>query len=92
MVAALCTEVDDSSSGSGMTAADGDPAGIGIDIDFDTNDVIAVASNGDVKLHRRAGELWLRHTETCSRSYHTALFVVPKDADPLEQTCSSACN
>lgn len=89
MVDAFCTELNDSTSGS-TASADGEPAGI--DIDFDANDVIAVASGGEVGLHRRAGELWIRHTETCSRSYRTALFVVPKDARPLEQTCSSTCN
>ena len=86
MVDALCTQ-----STVATTSADGEPAGIGIEIDFDTNDVIAVASDGEVALHRRAGELWIRHTETCERTYRTALFVVPKNADPLEQACSSPC-
>jgi hypothetical protein len=86
MVDALCTESSDTTS-----SVDGQPAGIGIEIDFDTNDVIAVASDGEVALHRRAGELWIRHTETCERTYRTALFIVPKNADPLEQTCSAAC-
>lgn len=89
LVEALCTETTDTAGS--MTDAAGEPAGIGIDIDFDANDVIAIASDGDVGLHRRAGELWVRHTESCSRSYRTALLVVPKDATPLEQTCSSTC-
>ena len=85
MVDALCTQ----STVAPSTA--GEPAGIGIEIDFDASDVIAVASDGEVALHRRAGELWIRHTETCERTYRTALFIVPKNADPLEQTCSAAC-
>jgi hypothetical protein len=90
MITALCTQSADSTAGT-TASVDGDPAGIGIEIDFDVSDVIAVASDGEVGLHRRAGELWIRHTETCTRSYHTALFVVPKDAEPLEQTCSLSC-
>jgi hypothetical protein len=86
MVDALCTQ-----STVATSSADGEPAGIGIEIDFETSDVLAVASDGEVALHRRAGELWIRHTETCERTYRTALFVVPKNADPLEQTCSSPC-
>ena len=92
LVDALCTESSDLASSGTMTDADGEPAGIGIDVDFDTSDVIAIASDGDVGLHRRAGELWVRHTETCSRSYRTTLFVVPKNATPLEQTCSAVCD
>jgi hypothetical protein len=90
MVDALCTQSTDSTSGMTNTA-DGDPAGIGIDIDFDANDVIAIAHDGEVGLHRRGGDLWIRHTETCEHSYRTALFVVPKNVEPLEQTCSTAC-
>jgi hypothetical protein len=86
-VAALCTQSDDSQS----TTSAGEPAGIGIDIDFDANDVLAVAHDGEVALHARGGDLWLRHTETCDGSYRTALFVVPKNRTPLEQTCSTTC-
>jgi hypothetical protein len=89
LVDALCTKSEGSTMGS--TSSNGEPAAIGIDIDFETNDVIAVAYQGDVALHRRAGELWIRHTESCERSYRTAFFVVPKDAEPLEQTCSTRC-
>lgn len=85
MVDALCTESSE------PAASTGDPAGIGIEIDFDANDVIAVAHDGEVGIHRRGGELWIRHTETCERSYRTALFVVPKRVEPLEQTCSMPC-
>lgn len=87
MVDALCTQSSDPMT----TTARGEPGGIGIAIDFDTNDVIAVAYDGEVALHRRGAELWIRHTETCDRSYRTALFVVPKNVEPLEQTCSSSC-
>lgn len=67
-----------------------------IDVDFETHDVIAVAYDGDVGLFRRAGELWLRHVETsceddAPRGYGSALFVVTKGAEPLEQYCSMAC-
>jgi hypothetical protein len=89
LIDAFCTRLDDSAMGS--TSSNGEPAGIGIDIDFETSDVIAVAYDGEVALHRRAGELWIRHDESCERSYRTALFVVPKDAEPLEQTCSTRC-
>ena len=91
MVDALCTQSSDPDMGSTTTTAGGEPGGIGISIDFDTNDVIAVAHDGEVALHRRGAELWIRHTETCERSYRTALFIVPKNAEPLEQTCSAAC-
>jgi hypothetical protein len=90
MVDALCTPSTDKNTGS-TSIAEGEPAGIGIAIDFDTNDVLAIAHDGEVGLHRRGGELWIRHTETCERSYRTALFVVPKNVDPLEQTCSMPC-
>jgi hypothetical protein len=90
MVDALCTQSTDQNAGS-TASADGEPAGIGIEIDFDANDVIAIAHDGKVGLHRRGGELWIRHTETCERSYDTALFVVPKNVEPLEQTCSMLC-
>lgn len=86
MVDALCTQSTDTTA-----SADGEPAGIGIDIDFDANDVIAIAHDGHVSLHRRAGELWIRHAESCDRDYRTAFFVVPKDAKPLEQSCSAVC-
>lgn len=88
MVDALCTQVDDQTAMSGSGSSE--PFG-GVDIDFDTNDVIAVAHDGEIGLHRRGGELWIRHTESCTPSYRTALFVVPKDADPREQTCTSVC-
>lgn len=87
MVDALCTQSDDSQSGGGA----GEPAGIGIDIDFEANDVLAVAHDGEVALHARGGDLWLRHTETCEGAYRTALFVVPKNRTLLEQTCSAPC-
>lgn len=85
MVAALCMQSSDSALG------DGEPAGIGIDIDFDENDVVAVAYDGEVSLHRRAGELWMRHVESCESRYRTAFFVVPKGAKPLEQSCTAVC-
>lgn len=90
MIDALCTQSSDGAAGSTMTTG-GEPGAIGIAIDFDVSDVIAVAYDGEVALHRRGGELWLRHTETCVRSYRTSLFVVPKNAEPLEQTCSTTC-
>ena len=86
MVDALCTQSDDA-----QAASAGEPAGIGIEIDFDANDVLAVAHDGEVGLHARAGELWLRHTETCEGAYRTSLFVVPKNRTLLEQTCSASC-
>jgi hypothetical protein len=86
MIDALCTQ-----STAGSTSGNGEPAGIGIAIDFEVNDVIAVAYDGAVGLHRRAGELWIRHVEGCERNYQTAFFVVPKDAQPLEQSCSAVC-
>lgn len=87
MVDALCTQSTDGMSGAGSR----EPAGIGVEIDFDASDVIAVAFDGEVRLHRRAGELWLRHVEGCERNYRTAFFVVPKQAKPLEQSCSAVC-
>lgn len=89
MVDALCSQSAGSTSGG--STSDGEPAGIGIDIDFDVNDVIAVAHGGEVGLHRRAGELWIRQVESCDGDYRTSLFVVPKDVKPLEQSCSSVC-
>lgn len=84
MLDALCTQ-----STNTMTASRDEP--LGVDIDFASSDVLAVPYNGEVGLHRRAGELWIRHTESCERSYRTALFLVPKDVEPREQTCSSPC-
>lgn len=84
MVDALCTQSTDA-----MTTSKNEP--LGIDIDFETNDVLAVPYNGEIGLHRRAGELWIRHTESCERTYRTALFVVPKDVEPREQTCTAPC-
>lgn len=63
------------------------------EIDFAKNDVIAIAYVGEIGLHRRAGELWIRHTEQCGddRSHRTALFAVPKSAEVREQVCSDGC-
>src|SRR5690606_17046794 len=82
LVDALCTQSDDSELPT-------EP--IGIDIDFEANDVVAVAYEGEISLHRRGGELWIRHTASCEASYETALFVIAKGSEPREQTCSSPC-
>jgi hypothetical protein len=80
MVDALCTQSDDPST-------EPDVAGV----DFSVSDVLAVPFDGEVTLHRRGTELWIRQTEGCTRAYDTALFVVPKSEEPHEQTCSASC-
>lgn len=83
IVDAYCARVD--------TASDAPAI---VDIDFTKNDVVAIASDGDVGLFRRAGELWIRHVaRACDEppSYRTVLFLVPKGEDLHEQYCAVSC-
>jgi hypothetical protein len=82
---------------------DSDPRSVTNDlgIDFSKNDVYATpydpATRSAPALNKRgANELWIRVQATsCSggatSTFAIALFVVPKDAKVVEQTCSASC-
>ena len=63
-----------------------------IAIDFEHDDVVAVAYDAEVGLFWNGAELWVRDVATtCAGeppSVHTALFVVPKSQELRQQVCS----
>lgn len=83
MIDAFCTR-SDAYVGAAADAPD-------VAIDFEHDDVVAVAYDAEVGLFRNGTELWVRDIETtCAgepASVHTALFVVPKSEDLRQQVC-----
>jgi len=82
LIAAFCTE---SEGPYGAPVVDG--------VDFEHEDVLAGVYAGEVGMYRHGAELWIKQTMlSCEmRSYKSALYVVPKNVEPSEQSCQLAC-
>ena len=82
LIAAFCTQSD--ASAEAPTVAG---------VDFAHEDVLAAVYAGEIGMYRHGADLWIKHTiRSCdTRSYKSALYVVPKNVEPSEQSCVLSC-